>query len=217
VKPPVKTRRAYNSPVRQEKARANRIAILEAATRLFVAAGYPATSVASIAAEAGVSEDLVYVQFTSKRNLLVEVLNYSVTGETDSPRVLDQDGPQAVRAETDQRQQIAMFARDIARRTARTRPIDDVMRSAGLVDDAIAAKHRTLHRTRLRNLTQFVTWLADNGPLRDGLTIEDAAATVWSLTGPQMHRMLVDGLGWSQEHFAEWIATTLEATLLPPR
>ena len=92
-----------------------------------------------------------------------------------------------------------------------------VLRSAALVDDAIATKHRALHRTRLRNLTQFVTWLADNGPLRDGLTTEDASATVWPVTGPDMHRMLVDGLGWSQEHFAEWIATTLEAALLPPR
>ena len=217
MKPPVKTRRAYSSPLRQEKARANRVAILEAATRLFVEGGYPGTSVAAIAAEAGVSEDLVYVQFTNKRNLLVEVLNYSVTGETDSPRVLDQEGPQAVRAETDQRTQIAMFAPDIARRTARTRPIDDVMRSAALVDAEIARKHRLLHRTRLRNLTQLVTWIAANGPLREGLSIEDAAATIWSLTGADMHRMLVDGLGWSQEHFAEWIATTLEATLLPPR
>ena len=217
MKPPVKARRPYTSPLRQERARANRVAILEAATRLFVEGGYPGTSVASIAAEAGVSEDLVYVHFTSKRNLLVEVLNFSVTGEADSPRVLEQEGPQAVRAETDQRRQITLFAADIARRTARTRPIDDVMRSAALVDTEIADKHRALHRTRLRNLRQFVTWLADNGPLREGLSVDDAAATVWSLTGAEMHRMLVDGLGWSEQHFADWIATTLEATLLPPR
>ena len=120
-------------------------------------------------------------------------------------------------AETDQRRQITLFAADIARRTARTRPIDDVMRSAALVDTEIAEKHRALHRTRLRNLRQFVTWLADNGPLREGLSADDAAATVWSLTGAEMHRMLVDGLGWSEQHFADWIATTLEATLLPPR
>lgn len=212
---PVKGRRSYRSPVRQERARANRVAILEAATRLFVEGGYPATSVASIAAEAGVSEDLVYVQFKNKRQLLVEVLNYSVTGETDGPRVLEQEGPQAVRAEKDQRRQIAMFAADIAGRTARARPIDDVMKSAALVDDVIADKRLHLQRTRLRNLTAFVTWVAGNGPLRDGLSVDEAAATVWALTGPDMHRMLVDDLGWPQRRFAGWIHTTLEAALLP--
>jgi len=217
VKDPVKSRRSYTSPVRQERARANRVAILEAATRLFVEGGYPGTSVASIAAEAGVSEDLVYVQFSTKRQLLVEVLNFAVTGETDSPRVLDQEGPQAVRAEKDQRRQIEMFSTSIAGRTARARPIDDVMRSAALVDDVIADKHRDLHQTRLRNLRGFVTWVADNGPLREGLSIDEAAATVWALTGSDMHRMLVGDLGWSQGRFAEWIRASLEATLLPPR
>ena len=212
----VKGRRSYSSPVRQERAHANRTAILVAAQRLFVAEGYPRTSIAAIASEAGVSEDLVYVHFGTKRQLLVEVLNYSVTGETDSPKVLDQAGPQAVRAEKDQRRQIAMFAADIARRTGLARPIDDIMRSAALVDDELAAKRANLHRTRLDNLTRFVGWVAANGPLRDGLSVDDAAATVWALTGPDMHRMLVDELGWSQERFAGWIRETLDSTLLPP-
>lgn len=211
----VKGRRPYRSAVRQERAEANRTAILEAARRRFIADGYPRTPIAAIAADAGVSEDLVYVHFTTKRHLLVEVLNYSVTGELDSPQVLDQEGPQAVRAEKDQRRQIAMFASDIARRTAAARPMDDVMRSAGLVDDELAAKRASLHRTRLGNLTRFVGWVADNGPLRDGLTVDDAAATVWALTGPDMHRMLVDDLGWTHEQFAAWIHRTLESALLP--
>jgi AcrR family transcriptional regulator len=212
---PVK-RRTYRSAVRDEKARANREAILGAARDLFVANGYPGTSIASIATAAGVSEDLVYLHFKTKRTLLVEALNFSVTGMADSPRVLEQEGPQAVRAETDQRRQIAMFARDIVRRTERARPIDDVMRSAALVDPAVAEKHRAMHVTRLANLTQFVGWVAANGPLREGLSIDDAAATVWAVTGPSMHRMLVDELGWDLEHFAVWVRQTLEAALLPP-
>lgn len=213
---PVKSRRPYRSPVREERARANRVAILEAAHRRFVADGYPKTSVASIAADAGVSEDLVYVLFTTKRGLLVEVLNFSVTGELDSPRVLEQHGPQAVREEQDQRRQIEMFAADISRRTASARPIDDVMRSAALVDESVAEKRREMHDTRLANLTQLTTWLAANGPLREGLSVEEAAATVWTITGPDVHRLLVDELGWSFERYAAWVRRTLEDTLLPP-
>ena len=216
MKEPVKSRRPYRSPVREERALANRAAILEAARARFLADGYPRSSIAAIATDAGVSEDLVYLLFRTKRHLLVEVLNFSATGKLDSPKVLDQQGPQAVRAEKDQRQQIAMFAADIARRTAATRPIDDVMRSAALVDDTIATKRERLHRTRLENVHQFVGWVATNGPLRAGLTVDTAAATVWALTGADMHRMLVDDLGWSQDQFASWIHLTLEATLLPP-
>lgn len=213
---PVKTRRPYRSSVREERARANREAILEAARRRFVEDGYPRTSVASIAAEAGVSEDLLYLHFKSKRRLLVEVLSFAVTGEVDSPRVVEQEGPRAVRAETDQRRQVAMFAQDIARRVDRARPIDDVMRSAATVDEAIADKYEAMHTTRLENLRQFVSWVAGNGPLREGLTEAEAAATTWALAGPDMHRMFVDRLGWELDAYADWLHRTLEAVLLPP-
>ncbi len=213
---PVK-RRTYRSTVRAERAGANRESILRAARDLFVAKGYPNTSVAAVAAEAGVSEDLVYLHFKTKRRLLVEVLNYSVTGEVESPRVLEQERPQAVHREQDQWRQIALFAEDIAGRTSRARPIDDVMQSAALVDTEIAEKHRAMHRTRLANLTQLVEWVAANGPLRDGLSVEDAAATVWALTGPPMHRLLVDELGWDLDRFTAWVRETLQATLLPPQ
>ena len=213
---PVKSRRPYRSRIREERARANREAILQAARERFTTDGYPRTSVASIAADAGVSEDLVYVLFTNKRRLLVEVLNFSVTGELDSPRVLEQQGPHAVRDEKDQRRQIAMFAADITRRTDRARPIDDVMRSAALVDESVAEKHREMHATRLANLTQFVSWVAAHGPLREGISLDEAAATVWALTGPDVHRLLIDDLGWDLERYATWVRRTLEDALLPP-
>lgn len=213
---PVKARRAYTSAVREERARANREAILQAAHRRFLTGGFSRSSVASIAAEAGVSEDLVYVLFKNKRRLLVEVLNFAVTGDVDSLPVLEQERPRAVRDEKDQRRQIAMFAHDVARRVDRARPIDDVMRSAAELDEALAEKYRSMHATRLANLTELVHWVAANGPLRDGLSMDEAAVTVWALAGPDMHRVLVDGLNWDVERYADWLRRTLEAALLPP-
>jgi len=213
---PVKTRRPYRSAVRDQRARANREAVLQAARRRFLADGYPRTSVAAIAAEAGVSEDLVYVLFTNKRRLLVEVLNFAVTGHTDSPRVLEQEGPRAVRDQTDQRRQIAMFAHDVAHRVDRARPIDDVMRSAAVVDEAVAEMYRTMQVTRLENISELIGWVASHGPLRPGVDEREAAATAWALASADMHRMLVDGLGWDVETYAEWLQQTLEAAVLPP-
>jgi AcrR family transcriptional regulator len=213
---PVKTRR-YDASKRRAHAAENKRAILEAAKTRFLTHGYARTSIASVAADAGVSEDLVYKHFANKRGLVVEVLNYAVTGRVDSPRVLQQERPRAVFAEPDQRRQLAMFAEDISGRVARARPVDDVIRSAGEVDPALAEKHASMHRTRFRNLQRFVDALASHGPLRDGLDAETAAATVWALCSPDVHRMLVEGLGWEQEQYAAWLHETLESSLLPPR
>lgn len=214
VKVPGATRR-YHSPLRAERARANREAILRAAHRMFLADGYARTSVAAIATAAGVSEDLVYRLFANKRGLVVEVLNFAVTGVDRSPRVLDQEGPQRVRAETDQRRQLALFAEDSSGRTSRGRPVDDVIRSAGEVDPVLAAKRSEMHRERLANLRTFVGWLSANGPLREGLDHDEAAATVWTVTGPEVHRLLVDELGWDHERYRAWVHRTLEGALLP--
>jgi AcrR family transcriptional regulator len=211
---PVKTR-PYRSPLRAERARANREAILREAHRMFLADGYARTSVASVASAAGVSEDLVYKLFENKRGLVVEVLNFAVTGAYGAPKVLDQDKPRQVQAEPDQRRQLAMFAEDISERTSRGRPVDDVIRSAGEVDPVLADKRAEMHRTRLANLRVFVGWLAATGPLRAGLEPDEAAATVWTVTGPDVHRLLVDELGWDHEHYRAWVHRTLEAALLP--
>lgn len=213
----VKGKRQYRSVVREERARANRVAILTAAYRRFLDDGYAATSIAAIAGEAGVSEDLVYKLFANKRGVLIEVLNFAVTGQVDSPRVLDQEGPQKVKAEPDQRKKLALFAEDVAGRISRARPVDDVIRSAGEVDGEMAAKYAAMHRTRLRNITEFVRWLADAGPLREGLTVEQAGATAWLLCGPGTHKQVTEQLGWDHATYAAWLHATLEAALLPPR
>lgn len=210
----VKTR-TYDASKRQARAAENKRAILEAAHARFLADGYARTSIAAVAQDAGVSEDLVYKHFTNKRGLVVEVLNFAVTGEVDSPKVLQQERPREVLAEPDQRRQLRMFAADIAGRIGRARPVDDVIRSAAEVDPELAKKHRSMHRTRLQNMTAVVESLAAHGPLRDGLDVDSAAATVWLLCGPDTHRKLTEELGWSQERYAAWLHDTLQAELLP--
>jgi len=44
---------------------------------------------------------------------------------------------------------------------------------------------------------------------------EAASAIVWSLTSPEMHRLLRVDRGWTMERYTEWLADTLTLTLLP--
>src|SRR5262249_48744247 len=63
-------KRPYHSPLRRAQAEETRNRILDAALRLFSGQGYAATTIAAIAAEAGVVPETVYATFRTKRGII---------------------------------------------------------------------------------------------------------------------------------------------------
>src|SRR6185437_2594599 len=126
----VKPTRAYRSPLREQQAQATRRRIIDSALALFLEQGYPATTIAAVARRAKVSADTVYATFGSKIVLLREVLDTVIGGDDEQVALLDRVGPQAVRAEPDQRRQLTMFTTGITDQLERVRPVDDILRSA---------------------------------------------------------------------------------------
>jgi AcrR family transcriptional regulator len=209
-------KRGYRSPLRAEQARQTRRRILGAAQRLFLDQGYPATSIEAIAAAAQVSQDTVYSVFGSKRNLLKHVMDTVVGGDDADVDVLDRPEPQRVRQESDRRIQLAAFAAGVAVRIEAARPLDDILRSAAEVDTEVKALRNDIQlRQRRAAMGTVAVWLEKNGAFRDGLNVGDVADVIWTLTSPEVHRLLRDGCGWSQERFARWLEDTLARTLLP--
>lgn len=211
----VKSRRTYSSRLREEQARHTRIRVLEAAQRRFTAAGYAATTVESIAREAGVAVDTVYTIFRTKRDLLAQLAYFRAAGNDEPVAVIDQAGPQAVRHETDQRRQLAMFANGVTGIIERVRPVDDILRSAGAVDAKVAALRARIQEERFGSIRTFAGWLAKHGPLRAGISTSDAATIIWALTSPEVHQLFCDERGWSRSRYVRWLAESLTATLLP--
>lgn len=208
---PASGRRPYRSAVREERARETRRRILECASALFLECGYARSTIRQIATDAGVSEDLVFHLFKSKRGLLQEVMG--VGGEDEGPTPLDPTEPLQVRDEVDQRRQIATFAAGVGAQLERVRPLDDMLRSAAVVDAKLASLRADLQlRQRREAMTTVAQWIAARGPLRQG--VDEAAALVWTLTSPEVHHMLVDGWGWRQEQYVDWLRTNLESALL---
>ncbi len=216
VAEPVK-RRQYRSPLRAERARASRQRILDAAAAQFLARGYARTPVTAIAAEAGVSEDLVFHLFTTKRGLLKAVLDVGIGGDAADVALLDREDPQAMRRETSLRRQIAMFATGISQQLERVRPLDDMLRSAAGVEPELAELRDDIQlRQRRQAMTTIAGWLHSRGPLRDDMSVEQAAAILWTLTSPEVHHMLIENWEWSGEQYRAWLQGILEASLLPP-
>ena len=213
----VKSRRTYTSRLREEQARHTRVRILEAAQRRLTESGYAATTVESIAREAGVAVDTVYATFGTKRDLLAQLAYFRAAGDDAPVAVIDREGPQATRRETDQRRQIAMFARGVTDIIERIRPVDDILRSAGAVDAGVAALRAHIQEERFSSIRAFAGWLASNGPLRSGISTSDAATIIWSLTSPEVHQLFCDVRAWSRPRYVRWLTESLTEILLRPQ
>jgi AcrR family transcriptional regulator len=169
-----------------------------------------------VSGRAGVATDTVLHVFGSKKGLLTAVLDVAVGGDDTEVRVLDREGTQAMRRETDQHRQVAMFAAGMTEQLERIRPLDDILRSAGTVDaDARALREDLQLRQRRQAMTQVATWIAANGGLRDQMSIDDAAAIIWTLTSPEVHQLLREHCAWDTGHYRTWLADTLDHSLLP--
>jgi len=210
----VKSRRRYVSGVRDDQARRTRLRILDAAHRLFAKDGYARTTIERIASEAGVATDTVYAVFGSKRAVLSGLMERHVGGDDQPIAMLDRPEPQSVRRESSQRRQLTRFVAGVTDAIERSRPIDDIMRSAAAIDPEISTLRRNIQEERFRNMTTLVRWLRSNGPLRGERSVEEAAAIVWTLTSPEVHRLLRVEREWSSERFRDWLGDTLARTLL---
>ena len=208
-------RRPYRSSVRAERARETRRRLTDAATTRFLEAGYASTSLAAIAATAGVSVDTVYKTFGSKIGLLKEVLDVAIGGDDAPVPLLERAGPQALREETDQRRQVKLLAAGVTSQLERIRPLDDILRSAAAVDREAAALRDDIQlRQRRTAMRTIVSWIAAHGPLRGDLSVERAAQVVWTLTSPEVHQLMRDAGGWSESSYRGWLEQAIADGIL---
>src|SRR5690242_13334233 len=77
----MEVKRPYDASRRRAAARATKREVLDAAYRLFLELGYPATTMARIAEESGVPPATMYRLFGSKRTILKELLDVALGGD----------------------------------------------------------------------------------------------------------------------------------------
>jgi AcrR family transcriptional regulator len=208
-------KRQYNSTRRQAQARETRRQIVAAARKLFTERGYTGATIQALAQEAGVAPETIYAVFETKRAILVHLIDVSVGGDDQPISLLQRPGPQAVIREPDPRLQLRLFAADISMILERVAPIFEVVRVAAKTEPDIADLLQNLLRGRWQNIAAFVESLSGHGPLREGLGETQATEYVWTLTSPEVFRLLTVDRGWSREQYIQWLADTLTRLLLP--
>ena len=207
--------RKYDSSRRQAQARQTRLQIAEAARALFLERGYWGTSIEAIAEKAGVAPETIYATFKNKRNVLSFVFDIAIGGDDEDIRLLDRPDPQAVLKETDQRQQLTLFASDITKILHRAAPVFEILRIAAKTEPEIAELVQRLLRERMTNMTMVAKSVASHGSLREDLNRGRAAEVIWSMTSPELYLLLTRDLHWTDEQYSQWLTDALVRLLLP--
>ncbi len=210
----VKRSRRYDSPRRREQAASTRAAILEAARRLFERHGYAATSVAAIAAEAGVAVKTVYLAFETKNGILRALWHLLLRGDESPMPVRERGWFLEVLDEPDPERQLRLNARNSRVVKERAGPLMKVIRDAAPADaDARALWDRIqteFHATQ----REVVESVAGKAALKDGLEVDRAADIVWALNHPSTYWLLADVRGWTPSEYEQWLGDAFSSQLL---
>jgi AcrR family transcriptional regulator len=210
----VKPRRRYDSSGRQAQARRNREAILDAAQRQFLDGGYAATTIAAIAAEAGVSVETIYKAFGGKPGLVRAVYDRGLIGREPVPAFQRADAMRE--RETDPRTIMRNWATIASEVSTVVSPIARLVRFAAASDPDMAALLRANNDVRERRARHHARFLKRRGYLREGVSLAQATDILWTCTSDELYDLMVLQRGWSGSRYARFLADYLIAALLPP-
>jgi AcrR family transcriptional regulator len=208
----VTAKRAYRSPIREKQAQLTRNAILDAAARSFVDAGYAGTTIKDIAARVGVSVQSVHL-FGTKASLLLAAVDRAI-GDGDATSATGVDGGfQAAVAARTKPEKLRRMRAFIRVRMPQAAPLLRAFRDAASSDPAIAQAWRQHERRRYADVSEFVESCGDL--LRPDCSIQWAADIAWSsIISPQVADMLMDGRGWTMDEYVDWAVETFDLLFL---
>jgi AcrR family transcriptional regulator len=214
VAKPVK-RRSYDSSRRQAQAAETRSSVVRAARDLFLEQGYGHTTMADIAARAGVSVETIYAAFGNKATLLHRAWDITVGGDEED--IVFHERPEVVeiRNEPNLAKRLMLHAAFSTRTAERIGPFQLMVQSAAGADAAAAAMLDEMGRQRLAGMTVMARDAAATGQL--AVSEHECRDLIWSMTdGVLWHRLVVER-GWSSERFADWLGRAWVHLLVQPR
>lgn len=207
-------KRRYQSPLREQSARRTRRAIVMAAQELFTAHGYAATSLADIAAAAGVARPTAFAAFGSKPALLRQVLDQALAGDDEPIPVAQRPWFQPVWEAPTPAAVLDAYAGVCTLISSRAARIFEVVRRAADEAPEIAELWDTLQRNRRAGARMVAEHAASLGPLATGLDIDHATDILWIFNDPAHYDTLVSRRSWPEPDYTSWLSSQIRHALL---
>lgn len=189
-----------------ERAAATRARIVDGAGPLFVRLGYLDTTMAALAAAAGVAVQTLYLSFGSKAAVLEAVLAARAQDHPSGwPELADVVGPAAVERWVDA----------VTAEVARTEPLHAVLRAAAADPEPAALLGRSRAAT-LAAHARTVDELAEKPGFTGAVSLARATDSAAALLAPETYALLVGAQGWTVPDWAAWATRHLVTDLFPP-
>jgi AcrR family transcriptional regulator len=207
-------RRTYDRAGRQAQSAETRQRIVETARALMLERGYRATTIAAIAAGAGVNADTVYELVGRKPTLLRELIEQAVSGTDHAVVAEEREQIKAIRAEPDPENKLRLYAKSIRETHARLAPLFLALRDAASTEPEARAVWQEISDRRATNMRKLVGEIRGSGRLRAGVSTNDGADTIWVMNSPEVYVLLTVDRGWSPAHYERWLAESWIRLLL---
>jgi len=191
--------------------------IEQAAARLFSEHGYTGTSIQAVADAAGVHAQTIYQAYGTKASLLAAVGARLVAGE-DDPASHPSQRPWArrIQAEPEPARKLRLYVQHIAAVTPRVIALIDMLRATAPAEPDAAAFLDQIEQGRHLGPLNLFAPLAEQGQLREGLTLAAASDITYALVSPDTFRALALQRGWTWTRAEQWLTDCLTHALLPP-
>lgn len=205
---PVKPDSAARRPRHHQVARTEQ-RIVAAATRLFLAGGYAATTLTDVADAAGVGARTVYVRFGSKAALFKRVVDVAMVGDTEAVDVLGRDWMRAALTAPTAQERIAAGAAASRQIMERAGPLFAVAQQAAAVEPLIA-QYWAQGREQTRHAGRVIwTQMTDDGLLDPSCDLDWIIDTSSVIFAAETYLLTTRMFGWHLDDYETWLRHTL--------
>ena len=195
-------------PLRQAQIRQTEDRIIAAATELFLAEGYVATTLEAIARRAQVGARTVYVRFGTKAALFKRVVDVAIVGDTLPIDVLSRDWAQAAVTAPTAAERIAAGAAIGRQIMERTGALFAVAQQAAAVAPLIAGFWQQGREQSRHAQAVFWSRMAEDGLLDPGVDLAWVIDTASILGSAETYLVITRMLGWDLDEYENWLVTT---------
>jgi AcrR family transcriptional regulator len=211
---PERLTRPYDSPARRSQAAGTQQRIVAATRELFLSRGYAATTMADVAAAAGVSVQTVYSAAGGKAGLAKRAWDVTVVGDLEAVPLRLRPEMQELMGEPDPAVILRLYARLSRQVYERLGPLARVLRAGAAGDGSLLQLIDTTEGERLTGTTALAAHLHTMGALRANLTPESAGQRLWALNGGEVADGLTLRCGWSLDEYEDWLAESMAHAVL---
>jgi AcrR family transcriptional regulator len=190
--------------------------ILAAATELFLADGYVATTLEAVARRARVGARTVYLRFGTKAALFKRVIDVAIVGDTQRVDVLGRDWMQDALTAPTAAERLAASAAASRQIMERTGALFAVAQQAAAVEPLIAGFWQQGREQTRHAHAVFWTRMADDGLIGPGIDLAWVIDTSTILGSAETYLLITRLTGWDLDAYQDWLVTTGTRLTLPP-